>query len=62
MTEQKNYSPGALAGATEAEFEAAKLLNNHTSITANAASLTFYWDRSSNSVQPLCDLAAAVLT
>ena len=62
MFEQKNKNPGALAGATGAKqvVENTKLPDQLSANASPQASQDYFWDRRSNSVQPLCALAAVV--
>jgi len=58
----ENINPGAAATASgvKALSEAAKLPEQYSPQCDRAASRLFVWDRRSNSVEPLCDLSAAV--
>jgi len=60
-SDRAKKNPGALAGATEALFkgEAAKLQKQDTP-KADTLATSFFWDRASNSVQPMAELGGAV--
>jgi hypothetical protein len=62
MKEQTKKNPGALAGATgvKSTYKATKLRKQTTHKTGSSATRSFFWDRKSNSIQSLRDLAGAV--